>query len=89
VGAPSMDVDRRRLQEEIVDLLGDGVYRFGSEVLGVEDGRGPQVGECALAERVPRCPGHRERRRERRDRGIRGRDAARLPRADPTTPGTA
>jgi FAD-dependent urate hydroxylase len=36
VGAPSMDVDRRRLQEEIVDLLGDGVYRFGSEVVGVE-----------------------------------------------------
>jgi FAD-dependent urate hydroxylase len=35
-GAPSMDVDRRRLQEEIVDLLGDGVYRFGSEVVGVE-----------------------------------------------------
>jgi FAD-dependent urate hydroxylase len=36
VGAPSMDVDRRRLQEEIVDLLGDGVYRFGSEVVGVD-----------------------------------------------------
>jgi FAD-dependent urate hydroxylase len=36
VGAPSMDVDRRRLQEEIVDLLGDGVYRFDSEVVGVE-----------------------------------------------------
>lgn len=30
VGAPSMDVDRRRLQEEIVDLLGEGVYRFDS-----------------------------------------------------------
>jgi FAD-dependent urate hydroxylase len=36
VGAPSMDVDRRRLQEEIVDLLGDGFYRFESEVVGVE-----------------------------------------------------
>jgi FAD-dependent urate hydroxylase len=36
VGAPSMDVDRRRLQEEIVELLGDGVYRFESEVVGVE-----------------------------------------------------
>lgn len=35
VGAPSMDVDRRRLQEEIVDRLGDGVYRFGSEVVGI------------------------------------------------------
>jgi FAD-dependent urate hydroxylase len=36
VGAPSMDVNRRRLQEEIVELLGDGVYRFGSEVVGIE-----------------------------------------------------
>ena len=36
VGAPSMDVDRRRLQEEIVDLLGDGIYRFDSEVVAVE-----------------------------------------------------
>jgi FAD-dependent urate hydroxylase len=36
VGAPSMDIDRRRLQEEIVDMLGDGVYRFESEVVGVE-----------------------------------------------------
>jgi 2-polyprenyl-6-methoxyphenol hydroxylase-like FAD-dependent oxidoreductase len=36
VEAPSMDVDRRRLQEEMVDLLGDGVYRFGSEAVAVE-----------------------------------------------------
>jgi FAD-dependent urate hydroxylase len=35
VGAPSMDVDRRRLQEEIVDMLGEGVYRFRSEVVAV------------------------------------------------------
>jgi len=41
IGAPSMDVDRRRLQEELIDLLGADRYRFGSEVVGVqhEDGR--------------------------------------------------
>jgi 2-polyprenyl-6-methoxyphenol hydroxylase-like FAD-dependent oxidoreductase len=34
-----MDVDRRRLQEEIVELLGEGVYHFDSEVEGVgQDG---------------------------------------------------
>jgi 2-polyprenyl-6-methoxyphenol hydroxylase-like FAD-dependent oxidoreductase len=37
VGAPSMDVDRRRLQEEMIDLLGAERYRFGSEVTGVEE----------------------------------------------------
>jgi 2-polyprenyl-6-methoxyphenol hydroxylase-like FAD-dependent oxidoreductase len=37
VGAPSMDVDRRRLQEEMIDLLGADSYRFGSEVIGVEE----------------------------------------------------
>jgi FAD-dependent urate hydroxylase len=36
VGAPSMDVDRRRLQEEMMDLLGAERYHFGSEVTGVE-----------------------------------------------------
>lgn len=41
VGAPSMDVDRRRLQEELIDLLGAERYHFGSEVTGVErDGDG-------------------------------------------------
>jgi FAD-dependent urate hydroxylase len=35
-GAPSMDVDRRRLQEELIDLLGAGRYRFASSVTGVE-----------------------------------------------------
>ncbi len=38
VGAPSMDVDRRRLQEAMIELLGTGTYRFGSEVTGVEEG---------------------------------------------------
>jgi 2-polyprenyl-6-methoxyphenol hydroxylase-like FAD-dependent oxidoreductase len=37
VGAPSMDVDRRRLQEEMIGLLGADSYRFGSEVTGVEE----------------------------------------------------
>lgn len=37
VGAPSMDVDRRRLQEEMIDLLGAERYRFESEVTGVEE----------------------------------------------------
>jgi 2-polyprenyl-6-methoxyphenol hydroxylase-like FAD-dependent oxidoreductase len=34
VGAPSMDVDRRRLQEAMIDLIGAERYRFGSEVVG-------------------------------------------------------
>jgi 2-polyprenyl-6-methoxyphenol hydroxylase-like FAD-dependent oxidoreductase len=38
VGAPSMDVDRRRLQEELIALIGLERYRFGSEVTGVEGG---------------------------------------------------
>jgi 2-polyprenyl-6-methoxyphenol hydroxylase-like FAD-dependent oxidoreductase len=64
-----VDVDRRRLQEEIVDLLGDGVYRFGSEVVGVEqddasapvrlaDG-GTATGDLVIAAGAPgsaRCP---------------------------------
>lgn len=37
VGAPSMDVDRRRLQEEMIELLGRERYRFDSEVTGVEE----------------------------------------------------
>jgi|GEM_PF-1327200 len=36
VGAPSMDVDRRRLQEAMIELIGAERYRFGSEVVGVE-----------------------------------------------------
>jgi len=36
VGAPSMDIDRRRLQEEMIDLLGAERYHFDSEVTGVE-----------------------------------------------------
>src|SRR3954453_3719775 len=36
VGAPSMDVDRRRLQEEMIDLLGSDRYHFNSEVVDVE-----------------------------------------------------
>jgi 2-polyprenyl-6-methoxyphenol hydroxylase-like FAD-dependent oxidoreductase len=38
VGAPSMDVDRRRLQEELIALLGPERCRFGSKVTGVEEG---------------------------------------------------
>ena len=38
VGAPSMDVDRRRLQEEMIALLGSENYHFESEVTGVEEG---------------------------------------------------
>lgn len=40
VGAPSMDVDRRRLQEamiEMIEMIGSDRYRFGSEVTGVEE----------------------------------------------------
>lgn len=37
VGAPSMDVDRRRLQEAMIELIGAERYRFGSEVVGVEE----------------------------------------------------
>ena len=40
VGAPSMDVDRRRLQEELLDLMGPERYRFNSEVTGVEQADG-------------------------------------------------
>ena len=47
VGAPSMDVDRRRLQEEIVDMLGGGVYRFGSEVVAVRQDGGSAAAELA------------------------------------------
>lgn len=36
VGAPSMDVDRRLLQEAMIELIGPERYRFGSEVTGVE-----------------------------------------------------
>jgi FAD-dependent urate hydroxylase len=36
VGAPSMDVDRRRLQEQMIELIGTDRYHFGSEVIGVE-----------------------------------------------------
>lgn len=36
IGAPSMDVDRRRLQEQMIDLLGAERYCFGSEVVDVE-----------------------------------------------------
>lgn len=38
VGAPSMDVDRRRLQEAMIELIGPERYRFDSEVTGVEEG---------------------------------------------------
>lgn len=37
VGAPSMDIDRRRLQEAMIELIGAERYRFGSEVVGVEE----------------------------------------------------
>ena len=37
VGAPSMDVDRRRLQEEMIALIGSDRYHFQSEVTGVEE----------------------------------------------------
>jgi FAD-dependent urate hydroxylase len=47
VGAPTMDVDRRRLQEEIVDLLGEGVYRFDSEVEGVGQDDGSATAQLA------------------------------------------
>ena len=47
VGAPTMDVDRRRLQEEIVDMLGDGVYHFGSEVVAVRQDGASAVAELA------------------------------------------
>jgi len=41
IGAPSMDVDRRGLQEAMIDLIGAERYRFGSEVTGAEpDGEG-------------------------------------------------
>jgi FAD-dependent urate hydroxylase len=37
VGAPSMDVDRRRLQEAMIESIGSERYHFGSEVTGVEE----------------------------------------------------
>ncbi len=37
VGAPSMDVDRRRLQEALIELIGAERYHFDSEVTGVEE----------------------------------------------------
>jgi FAD-dependent urate hydroxylase len=40
VGAPSMDIDRRLLQEAMIELIGAERYRFGSEVTGVEEGDG-------------------------------------------------
>lgn len=36
LGAPSCDVRRPDLQRELIALLGDGVVRMGSEVVGVE-----------------------------------------------------
>ena len=52
VGAPSMDVDRRLLQEALIETVGRERYRFGSEVVGVraEAGRvGLELagGDCA------------------------------------------
>jgi 2-polyprenyl-6-methoxyphenol hydroxylase-like FAD-dependent oxidoreductase len=62
VGAPSMDVDRRRLQEQIVDVLGDGVYRFDSEVVSVgQDGGSATAqlsdGSAATGDLVIACDG--------------------------------
>jgi len=37
IGAPSMDVDRRRLQEVMIEMIAAGRYRPGSEVTGVEE----------------------------------------------------
>src|SRR4051794_27499380 len=37
VGAPSMDVDRRRLQEELMDVLGAERFHFGHEVVEVDE----------------------------------------------------
>jgi FAD-dependent urate hydroxylase len=64
VGAPTMDVDRRRLQEEIVGMLGDGVYRFGSEVVAVgedDDSATAQLsdGSAASGDLVIACDGIR------------------------------
>jgi FAD-dependent urate hydroxylase len=36
VGAPSMDVDRRRLQEQMIDLIAADRHHFNSEVVDVE-----------------------------------------------------
>jgi len=57
VGAPSMDVDRRRLQEQLIDLMGSERYRFRSEIVGVEqDGDSATVivadGSCASGDLV-------------------------------------
>jgi FAD-dependent urate hydroxylase len=62
VGAPSMDIDRRRLQEEIVDLLGDGVYQFGSEAVAVRQDDGSATveltdGSTATGDLVIACDG--------------------------------
>jgi 2-polyprenyl-6-methoxyphenol hydroxylase-like FAD-dependent oxidoreductase len=62
VGAPSMDVDRRRLQEEIVDLLGEGVYQFGSEAVAVGQDDGSATvqltdGSTATGDLVIACDG--------------------------------
>ena len=37
VGSLSMDVDRRKLQEAMIELIGAERYRFDSEVVGVEE----------------------------------------------------
>jgi FAD-dependent urate hydroxylase len=37
VGAPSMDVDRRRMQEAMIELIGVDRYHFNSEVTAVEE----------------------------------------------------
>ena len=62
VGAPSMDVNRRRLQEEIVDLLGEGVYQFGSEAVAVGQDDGSATvqladGSAATGDLVIACDG--------------------------------
>jgi 2-polyprenyl-6-methoxyphenol hydroxylase-like FAD-dependent oxidoreductase len=62
LGAPSMDVDRRRLQEEIVDLLGEGVYQFGSEAVAVGQDDGSATvqltdGSTATGDLVIACDG--------------------------------
>ncbi|MBV9195736.1 MAG: FAD-dependent monooxygenase [Solirubrobacterales bacterium] len=64
VGAPTMDVDRRGLQEEIVDILGGAVYRFGSEVVAVRqdnDSAKAQLadGSAASGDLVIACDGIR------------------------------
>ncbi len=48
LGAPSMDVDRRRLQEQMIDLLGPERYHFNSEVVDVE--QAPDSATLVLAD---------------------------------------